>query len=322
MEINTLFMRRALQLARGGALDASPNPMVGAVIVGPDGRVIGEGWHRRCGEGHAEVNAIASVSDPALLTDSTMYVTLEPCSHYGKTPPCADLIISRGIPRVVVGCLDPFPEVAGRGIEKLRAAGVEVVTGVLEKECRRLNEKFIIAHTLGRPFITVKWAESADGFIDGPISSPLTAAAVHRLRATHDAILVGSGTAIADRPSLTTRFYAGRSPLRVLLDRSGRVAPDNPIFPAVVFSSYTSLQEVVETLYRDHRVTSLLVEGGAKVIRSFLGCGLWDVVRIERGTAPIRGSVAAPLPPRGLVSASLSPDGHLITTIRNQSTQI
>ncbi|MDE6556831.1 MAG: bifunctional diaminohydroxyphosphoribosylaminopyrimidine deaminase/5-amino-6-(5-phosphoribosylamino)uracil reductase RibD, partial [Duncaniella sp.] len=192
MEVNPLFMQRALELAKNGALDASPNPMVGAVIVDAGGKIIGEGWHRRCGEGHAEVNAIASVADESLLKDSTIYVTLEPCSHYGKTPPCADLIISKGIPRVVVGCLDPFPEVSGRGIARLREAGIEVVTGVLEEECRKLNEKFITAHTLQRPFITLKWAESADGYLDARISTPFTRMLAHKLRATSDAILVGS----------------------------------------------------------------------------------------------------------------------------------
>ncbi|MDE6326170.1 MAG: bifunctional diaminohydroxyphosphoribosylaminopyrimidine deaminase/5-amino-6-(5-phosphoribosylamino)uracil reductase RibD, partial [Duncaniella sp.] len=156
MEINPLFMARALQLARNGELDASPNPMVGAVIVGPDGNIVGEGWHRRCGEGHAEVNAVNSVRDKAVLAAATMYVTLEPCSHYGRTPPCAELIIRCGIPRVVVGTLDPFVKVAGRGVAMLRDAGVEVTVGVMEKECRELNGKFFTAHTLSRPYVTLK----------------------------------------------------------------------------------------------------------------------------------------------------------------------
>ena len=153
MVIEEKYMRRALQLARLGAGHTSPNPMVGAVIVAPDGAIIGEGWHRKCGEAHAEVNAVASVKDASLLRDCTIYVTLEPCSHYGKTPPCANLLIERGIPRVVVGCLDPFPAVAGRGVNMLREAGVEVVTGVLEQECRTLNKRFLTAHTAGRPWV-------------------------------------------------------------------------------------------------------------------------------------------------------------------------
>ena len=198
-------MQRALELARHGELDASPNPMVGAVIVAPDGSIIGEGWHRRHGEGHAEVNAIASVADQTMLRDATMYVTLEPCSHYGKTPPCASLIIEKGIPRVVVGCLDPYEKVAGRGVNMLREAGVEVETGCMEAECVALNRKFMTAHRLRRPYVTLKWAESADGYIDGHISTPVTSMLVHKLRATHDAILVGSGTVLADSPRLDTR---------------------------------------------------------------------------------------------------------------------
>lgn len=313
MEVNELYMRRALELARHGQLDASPNPMVGAVIVAPDGRVIGEGWHRRCGEGHAEVNAIASVSDPADLLDATMYVTLEPCSHYGKTPPCASLIIDRRIPRVVVGCLDPFEKVAGRGVAMLRDAGVEVVTGCLEAECVALNRVFMTAHRLRRPYVTLKWAESADGYIDGHISTPLTSMLVHRMRATYDAILVGSGTELADRPGLDTRLFAGHSPLRVILDRrgrTGRVTEGN----TVVYSRYDSLLDVLADLY-SRGVTSLLVEGGAQVHASFLAQGVWDTVRVERGQRDIGGDVKAPrFTPDCRVLSSETVDGNMITT--------
>ena len=308
-------MRRALELARHGLLDASPNPMVGAVIVDSSGKVIGEGWHRRCGEGHAEVNAVASVKDPALLRDATMYVTLEPCSHYGKTPPCARLIIDRGIPRVVVGCLDPFEKVAGRGVAMLRDAGVEVTVGCLETECVRLNERFMTAHRLRRPYITLKWAESSDGYIDGHISTPLTSMLVHRLRATNDAILVGSGTWLADSPRLDTRLYDGRSPLRVILDRRGRAdvpADDRTL----VYSDYNSLLDVLADLYR-RGVTSLLVEGGAGVLSSFISENLWDTIRIERGAKPLGGSVKAPeLSPLGRVEGTCVVDGNTIINIR------
>lgn len=308
-------MRRALELARHGLLDASPNPMVGAVIVDSSGKVIGEGWHRRCGEGHAEVNAVASVKDPALLRDATMYVTLEPCSHYGKTPPCARLIIDRGIPRVVVGCLDPFEKVAGRGVAMLRDAGVEVSVGCLEAECVRLNERFMTAHRLRRPYITLKWAESSDGYIDGHISTPLTSMLVHRLRATNDAILVGSGTWLADSPRLDTRLYAGRSPLRVILDRRGRA--DVPVDDhTLVYSDYNSLLDVLADLYR-RGVTSLLVEGGAGVLSSFISENLWDAIRIERGAKPLGGSVKAPeLSPLGRVEGTCMVDGNTIINIR------
>ena len=293
-EIDEKYMRRALELAGHGMGFASPNPMVGAVIVAPDGRIIGEGWHRRCGEGHAEVNAVASVSeaDRARLKESTMYVTLEPCSHYGKTPPCASLIIEKGIPRVVIGCLDPFEKVAGRGVRMLKDAGVEVVTGCLEKECLELNEKFVASHRRKRPFVTLKWAESADGYIDGKISTPLTSMLTHRLRATHDAILVGSGTVLADNPRLDTRLYAGHSPLRVILDRRGRVM-DAVDGTTIIYREFSSLNDVLEDLYK-RGITSVLVEGGAELHRSFIDSGLWDAMRIERGCKNINGKVKAP----------------------------
>ncbi|MCM1077698.1 MAG: bifunctional diaminohydroxyphosphoribosylaminopyrimidine deaminase/5-amino-6-(5-phosphoribosylamino)uracil reductase RibD [Bacteroides sp.] len=312
-----MYMRRALQLARNGELDASPNPMVGAVIVNPEGKIIGEGWHRRCGEGHAEVNAVASVGDDSLLKDSTMYVTLEPCSHYGKTPPCADMIVSKGIPRVVIGSLDPFAKVSGRGVAKLLDAGVEVTTGVLENECRELNSKFMTAHEFHRPFITLKWAQDANGFIDGKISTPINSMLVHRLRATHDAILVGSGTAIADNPSLSTRLYAGKSPTKILLDRRRRVPSDLALMRdgrVIVLSDYADLTEAMMQLY-EAGITSLLVEGGSQVLSSFLADGLWDEIRVEVSDKAVGGEVKAP----GLPSTSIIPnittiDGHRIIT--------
>ena len=292
MEVDERYMRRALCLAGNGLLDASPNPMVGAVLVDPSGKIIGEGWHRRCGEGHAEVNAVASVADTSLLRNATMYVTLEPCSHYGKTPPCASLIIEKGIPRVVIGCLDPFEKVAGRGVRMLKDAGVEVVTGCLEKECLELNEKFVTSHRRKRPFVPLKWAESADGYIDGKISTPLTSMLTHRLRATHDAILVGSGTVLADNPRLDTRLYAGHSPLRVILDRRGRVM-DAVDGTTIIYREFSSLNDVLEDLYK-RGITSVLVEGGAELHRSFIDSGLWDAMRIERGCKNINGKVKAP----------------------------
>jgi len=292
MEVDERYMRRALCLAGNGLLDASTNPMVGAVLVDPSGKIIGEGWHSRCGEGHAEVNAVASVADTSLLRNATMYVTLEPCSHYGKTPPCASLIIEKGIPRVVIGCLDPFEKVAGRGVRMLKDAGVEVVTGCLEKECLELNEKFVTSHRRKRPFVTLKWAESADGYIDGKISTPLTSMLTHRLRATHDAILVGSGTVLADNPRLDTRLYAGHSPLRVILDRRGRVM-DAVDGTTIIYREFSSLNDVLEDLYK-RGITSVLVEGGAELHRSFIDSGLWDAMRIERGCKNINGKVKAP----------------------------
>lgn len=313
------YMRRALELAAHGELDASPNPMVGAVIVDASGRIIGEGWHRRCGEGHAEVNAVASVADQEALKDSTMYVTLEPCSHYGKTPPCAELIVRTGIPRVVIGTLDPFAKVSGRGVARLREAGVEVEVGMLEKECQELNRKFMTAHRCRRPYVTLKWAQSADGFIDGHVSTPLNSMLVHKLRATHDAILVGSGTALADNPALDTRLYAGKSPVKVVLDRRGRVGNDLRMFSegeTVVMRDYSSLADAMERLY-ERGITSVLVEGGATLHRSFIEDNLWDEIRIEVSSDDIHGQVrAAELPETDIIPNIRTVDGHRIITYR------
>lgn len=312
-------MRRALELAAHGELDASPNPMVGAVIVDASGRIIGEGWHRRCGEGHAEVNAVASVADQEALKDSTMYVTLEPCSHYGKTPPCAELIVRTGIPRVVIGTLDPFAKVSGRGVARLREAGVKVEVGMLEKECQGLNRKFMTAHRCRRPYITLKWAQSADGFIDGHVSTPLNSMLVHKLRATHDAILVGSGTALADNPALDTRLYAGKSPVKVVLDRRGRVGNDLRMFSegeTVVMRDYSSLADAMERLY-ERGITSVLVEGGATLHRSFIEDNLWDEIRIEVSPDDIHGQVrAVELPKTDIIPNIRTVDGHRIITYR------
>lgn len=304
--IDSRYMARALELARHGLLFAHPNPMVGAVIVGPDGRIIGEGYHRRCGSLHAEPNAINSVADKALLREATMYVTLEPCSHYGKTPPCALKIIETGIPRVVVGCLDPFEKVSGRGVRMLREAGVDVTVGVLEEECKALNHKFIFAHTNRRPYVTLKWAQSRDGYLGAApgnpraiFSTPESSVFVHKLRAMNDAILIGAGTAVADRPRLDTRLFDGPSPRRVLLDSSGRasdyqadIRPGNPRDIA------TTLTELYEA-----GVTTLLVEGGAEVLRSFLASGLWNEARVEIAPVEIAdpGAVKAPSIPLNVV---------------------
>lgn len=282
-------MRRALELAARGTGFTSPNPMVGAVIVDPEGHIIGEGWHRRCGEGHAEVNAVASVRDPESLRHSTMYVTLEPCSHWGKTPPCARLIIDSGIPRVVVGAPDPFREVSGRGIRMLREAGVEVVTGVLAEESRRLNARFMTAHDQGRPWVTLKWAQSADGYMDSDrhperFSNALTGMLTHRLRSLHDAILVGSGTALADRPRLDCRLWPGRSPQPVIVDRRRLLEGTDFGTPMPIrIMREQSVTELLAALYADG-ITSVLAEGGPTLLQSFIDSGLWDAARVE--TAP------------------------------------
>ena len=222
-------MRRCLQLARNGMQNAKPNPMVGAVIVAEDGRIIGEGYHVRCGEGHAEVNAFASVKpeDEHLLHSATIYVSLEPCSHYGKTPPCAELIIKKGVRRVVCGCIDPFAKVKGRGVEMIRQAGIEVTVGVLEAECHKLNKWFMTVNEKQRPYILLKWAQTANGIIgyrqddNKPalqLSTPFTKMLVHKLRAEYDAILVGRVTDDMEHPQLNVRDWAGKNPKRLVLD--------------------------------------------------------------------------------------------------------
>ncbi len=283
------YMRRCLQLARSGFLSAKPNPMVGAVIVAPlecgqGGVIIGEGYHVRCGEGHAEVNAFASVKpqDEALLPKSTLYVSLEPCSHYGKTPPCADLIVSKGVRRVVVGCIDDYAQVQGRGVSRLKQAGIEVTVGVLENECRRLNRRFFTFHRLHRPYIILKWAQTANGFIDDngiplAISTPFTQMLAHKLRAEADAILVGRVTNEREHPQLNVRHWVGPNPSRLVVDHS------HPLN--------------IDSLYA-HGVQSLIVEGGRQTLMSFLDSGLWDELRIETNTQlTVSGGTRAPLLP-------------------------
>lgn len=317
------YMRRCIQLARNGLCNVAPNPMVGAIIV-CDNKIIGEGYHVRYGEAHAEVNAIRSVKDASLLKRATIYVTLEPCSHYGKTPPCADLIIEKQIPRIVIGCRDPFPQVAGRGIQKLKDTGREVVVGVLEEECRYLIRRFITFHAWRRPYITLKWAESADGFIDlcrdsgNPVilSTPLTSMLVHKKRAEHAAILVGTHTAELDNPLLTVRNWYGRSPVRIVLDRKQRLSPTLHLFEAdggtstLVFTAQPSgkhpgveyiqidfrqdiLPQIMHILY-ERGLQSLLVEGGSMLLQSFIDSGLWDEAFIEKDPLLLASGVKAP----------------------------
>ncbi len=339
-------MRRCLQLARGGEGSTSPNPMVGAVIV-HEGRIIGEGYHIKCGGPHAEVNAIASVKEPQLLCKSTMYVSLEPCAHFGKTPPCADLIVEKRIKRVVVGSTDPFAKVNGLGIKKLLDAGIEVSVGVLEAECKRLNRRFFTRQTLGRPYIILKWAQSADGFIDRLrtdesgddhvwFSTPITRTLAHQLRAECDAILVGARTALLDNPSLTTRLWAGTSPLRVVIDPKGTLPQGLHLFDGEV-PTRAYVLEGAEPVYENHegvtvvkmelgasmtrkivddlaaeQVQSLIVEGGAATLRAFIGDNLWDEARVETAPTKLSSGVAAPQLSGALLVNHEVTDGNLI----------
>ena len=307
LKTDEIYMQRCLQLARNGLQNAKPNPMVGAVIVSEDNRIIGEGYHARCGEGHAEVNAFASVrpEDEHLLGGATIYVSLEPCSHYGKTPPCADLIISKGVKRVVCGCIDPFAKVQGRGIRKIREAGIEVTVGVLEEECKAINKRFFTFNTLRRPYILLKWCQSTNGFIDNcfqptMLSTPFTQMLSHKLRAEEDAILVGHTTDKRDHPQLNIRHGSGKNPKRLVL------------------SHETSIDEILSKLYEAHCL-SLIVEGGAKTHQSFLERGLWDELRVE--TAPLvfaDGTRAPHLPGNiDLVSQEIY-DHNIITTYKKK----
>lgn len=315
------YIRRCIELAKNGRGNASPNPMVGAVIV-CDGKIIGEGYHAKCGQAHAEVNAIRSVKDESLLKRSTIYVSLEPCAHYGKTPPCADLIIEKQIPRIVIGCRDPFSKVAGRGIQKLRDAGRKVVVGVLEQECRDLIKHFITFNTLKRPYVILKWAESADGYIDiertggspEALSTPLTSMLVHKRRAEADAILVGRRTAELDNPSLTVRHWYGKNPVRVVLDRELTLSPDLHLFDGTVKTlvftakehpdregveyirldySQEIIPQVLTALYQ-RGLQTLLVEGGSRVLQSFIDAALWDEMVVEASARSLHSGVKAP----------------------------
>lgn len=307
--MDNVYMKRALELARNGAGFVSPNPMVGAVIVTPDNRIIGEGWHALYGGPHAEVNAIASVRPEhrELLKESTIYVTLEPCSHYGKTPPCSKLIIETGLKRVVVGMTDPFKEVSGRGIAMLRDAGIEVEVNVMEEECSALNRRFITAHKLHRPYIQLKWAESADGFIGGfdtdgsrcpiRISTPESLVEMHRERAMVDAIMVGSGTLVSDNPSLTTRLWPARKSPRPVIFNSPRLSPDLKVMQSspIILDPVLPLTENMHLLYSEHKITSLMVEGGAELLQSFIDAELYDEVRIEKSGKNVIKGVKAPV---------------------------
>ncbi|MDP4240259.1 MAG: bifunctional diaminohydroxyphosphoribosylaminopyrimidine deaminase/5-amino-6-(5-phosphoribosylamino)uracil reductase RibD [Bacteroidota bacterium] len=318
-----LYMSRCLQLAQYGGGYVAPNPMVGAVLT-CDGRIIGEGYHRRFGEEHAEPNAIRSVKDPELLKRATLYVSLEPCSYYGKTPPCADLIVSSHIPRVVIGTLDPNPKVSGMGVAILRKAGVEVTVGVLEDECRELNKRFFIFQEQKRPYVLLKWAQTQDGFIDKIrtdssekpllISNNITKQLTHRMRSENQAILVGANTVLLDNPSLTVRNWSGKSPIRIAIDRQGRIPRNynlldgsirtliftekdqinksNVEFIKINFDA-DRLKTVMQKIY-ERNIHSVLVEGGASILNSFIEAGLWDEANIEVSTQRLIEGVPAP----------------------------
>ena len=306
MGYDNKFMERCIQLARCGEYGAAPNPMVGAVIV-HKGQILGEGYHCLCGGPHAEVNAIHSVKQKELLHESTLYVSLEPCAHYGKTPPCADLIIANQIPQVVVGTLDPFAKVNGLGVKKMRDAGIEVIVGVMEKECRELNKRFLCLYEKKRPYVILKWAQTGDGFLDVrrtdvrctkdvrrgegqhlngalPISTPETKKLVHKMRAENMAIMVGTNTVLMDNPRLLNTHWEGRNPIRVTVDRHNRIPDDARIWgggasdypgidPVIVYRERTDWPYILEDL-AGRGIHSILVEGGTTLLNHILETGL------------------------------------------------
>lgn len=335
-------MRRALELATLGRGQVSPNPLVGCVIVhDASQRIIGEGWHQRYGEAHAERNAIASVrpEDEQLLPESTAYVTLEPCSHFGKQPPCADLLIEKRIGRVVCCNGDPFPLVAGSGFAKLRAAGVSVEVGLLAEEGRRLNARFFTAVEQQRPYVVLKWAETMDGYLAGPegqpvqISGPLAQRLVHRWRAEEDAILVGTNTARTDNPRLNVRLVPGRNPVRIVIDKQLRLDATLNLFddsqPTLGYN-FIKTETVGQTTYiqlspdkpflpqlladlHQRRIQSVLVEGGTTLLNSFIEAGLWDEMRVFRAPTLLGGGIKSPTVRGRLVSREQVGEDELTT---------
>lgn len=319
-----IFMRRCIELAKTGEANTFPNPMVGSVIV-CDGRIIGEGYHRKCGEPHAEVNAINSVKDKSLLTKSTIYVSLEPCAHQGRTPACSLLIIQKQIPRIVVGCSDSFDKVAGKGIEMLKNAGRDVIVGVLKNEARELNKEFFTYHEKKRPYIILKWAETLDGYIDfirtpdtpiqpNWITGEQARLLVHKWRSETSAIMVGTNTAEKDNPKLNVRDWSGNSPVRVVIDRTLRLPgslnlfdgsqktlifteKEKPNFNNCEFIKLNFDDDMFNTIFKElysREILSVFVEGGAQIISSLIKYNFWDEARVFVGDKLFKDGVAAP----------------------------
>lgn len=326
MEIAEKYMYRCLQIAEKGRGSVNPNPMVGAVIV-HNNKIIGEGYHRKFGEPHAEVNAVNSVKEQSLLPESTMYVSLEPCAHFGKTPPCANLIVSKKIPKVVIAVLDPNPSVAGKGVQILRNAGVDVSIGLLQKEAEQLNRPFFVNQLYNRPYIVLKWAQSCDGFMDlhrtaesniapAQISNSLTMSIVHKFRTEMQGIMVGTNTALLDNPRLTARKWFGNNPVRITIDKDGKISADAAIFnneaPTIVFTQLEDYPvkkpsvkpisidfeedvtaQIIDRLYHE-KIYSVMIEGGAHLLSSFIDKNRWDDAYIEISSKSILSGVKAP----------------------------
>ena len=331
MKTHEHFIDKCIRLARKGALDVSPNPMVGCVIVN-DGEIIGEGYHKEYGKNHAEVNAINSVKDKSVLKNSILYVNLEPCCHHGKTPPCTDIIIKYNIPKVVIGCIDTFSKVSGQGIKKLKDNSVEVIYGVLEKDCIELNKRFFCYHIKKRPYIILKWAKSKDNFI-APINQEKpfwmtcekSKKLVHSWRAEEDAILVGRKTVVADNPSLTVRMCEGKNPIRIVIDKELSLNEKSNVFDdqaeTIVINNIKSTkvdkttylkadfnnlnQDILNQLY-NRDILSLIIEGGAITINSFIEKNLYDEIRVFTTDKILKKGVNSPeLPDINLIETSI-----------------
>ena len=330
MNTHEFYMNRCIELAKNGLGTTYPNPLVGSVIV-YDNKIIGEGWHRKSGEAHAEVNAIQSVKDKSLLSTATIYVSLEPCSHFGKTPPCCDLIIAHKIPNVVIGTIDPFAKVAGNGIKRLIENNCNVTVGVLEKECDELNKRFFTFHQEKRPYIILKWAESLDGFIAPDktlretqqeklspvwITNSYSRQIVHKWRTEEQSILVGTKTILDDNPKLNSRDFKGNNPIRIIIDKSNKISETFSVkdskTPTLFFTQNTILTKKENIIYvnivfdtdfllnltnrlHKYEIQSILIEGGSKTLQSFIDLNLWDEARVFIGNTQLNSGIKAPV---------------------------
>lgn len=311
MNIHEKYINRCIEIAKNGLGTTRPNPMVGCVIVN-NGQIIGEGFTSPYGGNHAEVNAINAVENKTLLKEATLYVTLEPCSHYGKTPPCSDLIIKHQIPNVVIGCIDDNTKVAGKGIEKLKNSGCEVIVGILEAKCKEHHKRFFTYHNKKRPYIILKWAETEDGFIAPEtrneqkpvwITNEFSRQLVHKWRIEEQAILVGTNTVLLDNPSLTARDWAGQNPIRIVLDRNLKLPNSSNVFnheaPTIVISNknldFTKpiAKQICDILFQSE-INSIIIEGGSKTLQTFINENLWDEARIFTGRCKFENGTKAP----------------------------
>ena len=311
MTSHETYLKRCIDIAKNGLGTTRPNPMVGSVIVYSN-QIIGEGFTSAYGGNHAEVNAINSVKDKSLLKESTIYVTLEPCSHFGKTPPCSDLIIKHQIPHVVIGCIDDNIQVAGKGIEKLKKAGCHVVVGISENECKAHHKRFFTFHNKKRPYIILKWAETADGFIAPEtkneqkpvwITNEYSRQLVHKWRAEEQAILVGPNTVLQDNPSLTVRDWTGQNPIRIVIDKENKLSKKHTVFnneaETITLSnkdidfSKNIAQQICDVLFKNN-INSVIIEGGVKTLQTFIDENLWDEARVFTGNTHFKKGVKAP----------------------------